>query len=186
MELATLQDALPTFLATLLGIPCDWRKQERSMRVVSHALLDIISSPVIGTDELVSSDVLDSAMPPNVVGTKETVYGLRELTLQVTVWSLAQTLQDSARFYLERLRTRIRWSSSVAALKAMGIGLLTIAPITLGDPAQGGRFVSVAFVDARFSYGVAESDTTAPFVESYDLTGTFDNGDPSTSTIPES
>lgn len=177
MDLATLDTGLPTFLTALLGIPCDWRKQPRQVHVSASAQLDILTSNGVGWDELTSHDVSGPA-------TTETVYGLREMTIQVTVWSLSQKLAESARFYLERLRTRLRWSSSLAALDALGIALIGVMPMVLIDAPQDGRTPSQGSLDLRFAFGVAESDAPAPFIEKVDVNRTVDGDGPTTETIP--
>lgn len=176
MDLATIDAGLPTFLKTLLGIPCEWRKTPRTMHVGPSMQLDIITSNGIGWDELVSRDASGPA-------TQEIVYGLREMTLQVTVWSLSQKLAESARFYLELLRTRLRWTSSLQALDALGLALIGVMPMVLIDAAQDGRTPSQASLDLRLSYGVAESDAPVPFIGKVDITRTIDGGTPVTETI---
>jgi hypothetical protein len=180
MDLAALDDevtGLAKFFATLLEIPCDWRKQPRAMHCAPSALLDLVTSGPIGVDELVSADAPGPA-------TTETVYGLREMTVQVTVWSLSQKLGASARFFLERLRTRLRWTSSVTALAMLGLALVGVEPIVLADAPQDGRTASQASMDLHFTFGVAESDAPTPFIESVDLARSIDGAPPSTEKIP--
>jgi hypothetical protein len=95
----------------------------------------------------------------------ESAVGQRELTLQVSVWSPLQSLGRSARRHLERLRTRLRWQSSIGALAALGLAIVTIESIVLLDPSEDGRVVSGAAMDLRLAYSWTETDDAVPFIE---------------------
>lgn len=179
MELATVQTQLPALLTSLLGIPCQWRTQPKQMIVGTQATLDWLGGTGLGADERSLTDV-DAAGAPtevdaDIAAVEETVYGLREATVQVTALSLDQTLDKSARAYLETLRTRLRWTSTVEAMKAMGLALVGIQPIVQLDPTKDGRINSQASLDIRLAYGVAETDAPGPFIETARATSAIDD-----------
>lgn len=176
MDFAAVESGLPTLFTSLMGIPCQWATQPRRMVVGTSAVIDILGDTVNGRDERVTSYVDDDGAIVGVAdatGARETIYGQRELTLQVTIWGITQQLVKSARYYLGRLRTRIRFTSSIARLKAMGLFLSTRENIVQVDPAQEGRAMSQASLDLHFGYGVAESDEPAAFVKTVRVKSEF-------------
>lgn len=162
---AQMQTDLPPLFTALLGIPCDWRTQPRGMHTGARAQLDVIGGVGRGVDEPTWDDVPadDVADPP--VAVRATVHGIREMTLQVSVWALRQTLDQSAREYLERLRLRLRFPSTVVALDALGLAVVGIERVVQIDPEADGRKQSEASMDVRIAYGVRESDTAIPYIE---------------------
>lgn len=178
-DLATIETGLSELFARLMEVPCDWRKKPRGMHVRACAQLDDLTSNGVGVDDSVWRDVDVAGEPTtvdaDVAAVRETVQGIRERTLQVTVWSPRQTLAESARFYLERLRTRLRWSSSLDALRAIGVGLVGVEAIQLLDHAQDGRDVSEAAMDLRITHAVAEADEPVPFIERGHVTGSVES-----------
>lgn len=184
MEFADIQAQLPALLAVLLGCSCQWRTQPLGMVVGTTATVDWLAGSTVGQDEHVTTDVDAAGVPTDVdadiAAVTETVYGLREATVQVTVWSADQRLDKSARAALEQLRTRLSWTSSVASLKALGLALVDAGPITPGDSPSAGRLYSQASIDLRVAYGVAETDAPIPFIETARATSAIEDaaGDP--------
>lgn len=164
MEWATLQTELPSLIGGLLDLPCDFATQARKIQQSARVQLDIIAVAGIGTDEETWS--ADGAEPNEML---ETVHGLRELTLQVDVWNAEQRLEKSARSYLEQLRTRLRWTSSKDALRALGLGVIGIEDIVQLDPIEDGRRVSRASMDIRMAYGASETAEGVPSIASFRL-----------------
>lgn len=176
MDYAAVESGLPTLFAALMGIPCQWATQPRRMIVGTGAVIDIIGSDDNGRDEHVEEyvdDAGDVVDLDDATGVRETVFGQRALRLQVTIWGITQKLATSARFYLERLRTRIRFTSSIATLKAMGLSLATREAIVQVDPTQDGRVMSQSSLDLQFGYGVAESDAPGSFVKTARILSQF-------------
>ncbi len=155
---AALETGLPALFTSLLGLPVDFRTQPIGMRQGSRAYLDVVDVRTVGDDERVWAN-------DGVTAVKETVLGLREMSIQVSVTSHSQELHESARFYLDRLKARLRWASSIASLKALGLALVDIEPVVQVDPTTDNRAVSRATMDIRFAYGVSETDAAIPFIE---------------------
>ncbi len=169
-----LDTALPTFFGTLLGCACDWSEQPRPMRTGhggARAQLSMFGASSVGVDELVQTNVdVDTAL-----AIAETRVGLRQVTIQVTVWTPSQQLAKSAPMFLERLRTRLRWSSSVATLAGLRLALMTVGQVVSLDPTENGRSSSSAALDFRFAYGIGETDAPAPFIETSRTTTALTN-----------
>lgn len=168
MDYATANDELPGIFGGLLELPCAWRKQPGAnvINTSASATLDVIASPSF-VDELIVTREGEDA--------KETSYGIRELTLQVSVWSPSQLLGESARFFLERLRTRLQWTSTYDALKRIGFEINDILQIVTIDPRQAGRLMSGCAMDVQLGFGIAESDTPAPPIKSVHVVGQIDD-----------
>lgn len=164
MDWATLQTELPSLLGDLLELPCDWRKQPRKMHTDARAQLDLVSHTGLGVDETswTELDEDDDDEPDHV---RATVHGLRELAVQVSVWSPSQSLDKSARRYLERLRTRLYLPSSLERIKALELALVGVEDLVLLDPSEDGREVSEAAMDVRLAGGSSELDAPIPFIE---------------------
>jgi acyl dehydratase len=103
----------------------------------------------------------------------DTALGLRGITLRVKVEAYDQRPDGTARAFLERLRTRVRWKSSYYALAALGLGLeesLSLIDLSRAT-AMDSRVTSVAALDLRFNRPSTETDPT-PY--SRITAGTFD------------
>jgi hypothetical protein len=169
VNLATLQTDLPTLLGALMGITCQFATQPRAVVSGASAVVDLLGSHGLGVDDREIENIDDAGdvttVDADAVAVRETVHGLREMTMQVTAWSASQKLDESSRFYLERLRTRLRWTSTVTALRALGLSIVTIEAVVPGDTEQGGRLRSQASLDVHLGYGASETDASIPFIE---------------------
>jgi hypothetical protein len=183
MDWVDLQTGLPALITTLLGgVPCQWRTQPRQMITSASTggvttLLDILNLDTVG-DERVWVGTVDLETEESTLleteseellftetGFVETIYGLREMTIQVTAWTLHEQIGTSERSYLERLRTRLRLTSSQAALSELGLAIVNIESVVQTQTVENNRYIAQASLDIRFAYGVAESDDPAPFIE---------------------
>lgn len=158
MDFATLQTDFPALLGDLLGVTCQWRTQPLKAVQGASAVVDLLGIASVDVDERVWTDT--------GAGTTvtETQHGGREVTVQVTAWSSSQLIQQSARSYLERLRTRLRFRSSLDRLRAMGLAIVAIEQVVGGDIVQDARARSQASLDVRLAFGVSETDTAIPFI----------------------
>lgn len=174
-QLAVIEEKLPELFGRLMEIPCDWRNKPRGMHVGARAQIDDLTSNGVGVDDSVWENVDSTgeptSVPEDVDAVRETVQGIRERTIQVGVWSPRQTLSQSASAYLELLRTRLRWRSSLDALRAMGVGLIRIEATQPIDPTQDDHEISEAVMDVRITHAVASSDASIPFIETVHITG---------------
>lgn len=100
----------------------------------------------------------------------ETVTGRREVTIRVKVESIYQDGNRDARFYLERMRTRIAWSSILEAFDAAGLGFQDVALATLIGETRDNRKPSIAVFDVRVNVLATEQDPTLwPTIERVDV-----------------
>jgi hypothetical protein len=173
MDFSTLQTALPTLLSTLIGLPCQHATEPRKFITGPCAVVEFISQEGIGVDdrkwENLDTNGAVTTDPAAADTVRATQYGMREGVLQITAWSNDQRIDKSARFYLERLRTRLRMPSSLDALRAMGLAIVTIEKTVPLDLTEDGRVMSQASLDVRVGYGVTEADAAVPFIERYRL-----------------
>lgn len=92
----------------------------------------------------------------------DTTLGLRGFTLRVKVETYDQRPDGTARAFLERLRTRLRWKSSYYALAELGLGLegaLSLVDLSRASALNPG-VISIAALDLRFNRASTETDPT--------------------------
>lgn len=100
----------------------------------------------------------------------ETVVGRREVTIRVKVETIYQDANRDARFYLERMRTRIAWSSIQDRLTAAGLGFQDVALATLIGETRDNRKPSIAVFDVRANVLATEQDPYLwPTIERVDV-----------------
>lgn len=157
---------IAAIFAAAMGIPCQPRGEPQKVVVGASATLDFLGESGIGVDE-VSFVANPTDVPTEVV---PTVYGLREQTLQVSVWSPSQKLEESARTYASKLKTRLRFPSVLASLRALGVGVVRVEDVVTLDVAQSSHLRSGAALDVRISYGVTDADTPIEFIETAQIT----------------
>ena len=159
-SLATIQAQLPALLSDLLGdLPVSWRRSARSMADRARAQIDPIAMGMSGIDERIwiacDAEGEDASLEL-ATHVRQRVRGMRAMTIQVSVWTPATAIGNSARVYLERLRSRLYLESTYTALRALGLGLVNVFPIVHSDFREDDRSVSQASIDLAFSYGHTE------------------------------
>lgn len=155
----SIQTAIPAALALIVpGLDATWRDRETGFRADRHVKLRVLSRPRIGVDEIRHSD------PDEIDGSMvERVYGVRRLTVQITVETQDQDIADSAHALAEDLRTGLERSDVEALLEADDLGSpRTTEPreIPYRDPS--GRWRSAVVFEAWFP---AHTSHTGPIVD---------------------
>jgi hypothetical protein len=165
MDWQAAQEGLPEWAEKYLTIPTNWADQpeDNALVVGPSASIDLLHPDTLGVDDSRWEDVFDPL--DQQTGVQQTVVGNREIILQVNVRSLSQKIQESARFYLERLRTRMRWQGAIAELEALGFAFVRIESFTEIDPIEGMRQISESALEIRLAYLETETDDAIPFVE---------------------
>lgn len=161
---ATWNAELPRLFKSLLGIPCDWADQPRPMHTGARGQLAVIATPADGTEDRRQSTDAGLLI--------EEIVGHRRMVLQVSVWSPSQPLAQSARAFLERLRTRLAFDSSQEALRRLRLSYQTTEnPVAL-DRVEDGRQVSFWAMDVVLGYVWSEQDETnvGSFIETGRIT----------------
>lgn len=151
------QAGLRALFAGLLGLEVAavaFARQPRGQIRGPRAQLDILSVLHEGVEDmrrtLVGAELVEESL------------GHRVMILQVAVWGERQSLGSSPRALLERMRSRLRWTSTVEALRALQLGLeLAEQPVEFTSP-QDGRRLTVASIDLRLSFSWVEADTDNP------------------------
>lgn len=155
MTWSTWQQQLPVLFGVLLGsaaapMACAWADQPRQMHVGARAQLTILATPSQGVEDR-RRHVVEGALVEEAIGQ-------RAMVLQLDVWSPRQPLDQSARRYLETLRTRLAFDSTQAALKALRLSLQRVGdPVDL-DAIEDGRKVSRWAIDITLGYAWSERD----------------------------
>jgi len=154
--LAQIQNALEALFAELLELPVaavSFLRQPRQQHRGPRAQLDPIAWPHLGVDELRRTVTAGGAEL-----TEESI-GQRTLVLQVQVWADTQSLDTAPMSYIERLRTRLRWTTTQQALQRCCLSFdRAEQPVTFTQR-QDCRQLSTASIDLRLSYAWVEADT---------------------------
>jgi len=170
-----IDKALPALICKLIGIPVQWGTQPEKFRTGAQATLDVLVVSGLGIDDVLYADVDDPANPGTPKGVQPSVIGQREFTLQIAVWSRSQKLGCSARKYMGRLRTRLRFPSTLESFRQLGLALIAEEALVVDDQEQDGRTISRALMDVRFAFSVTETDEEIPYIESVRISsGTTD------------
>jgi hypothetical protein len=182
IDWATVEPGLCALVTSITGIACEHPDGKRSL--VSPATGCVATSIVYaitpqGTDERQMLPAPDEDQPwANPWGGEpgdliECVVGLREVTWRVKFEAYDATPGRAAQAHAERLRTRMSFSSSAAALEALGFGLLRAEPTTYVPEPRSQRTRPFAFVDFRLSVYDAEADTANPYKTIETVSPTF-------------
>ncbi len=139
-------------------LPVCWKERERPFVEDGIVLLKVIADLSIGVDEYrivydpaqVASDPPEEMIP--------TSCGSALVTLQVQVETFDQDASGRARTALRRIRQRLRWPSSLQALRKIETSLVDILTIPVIDRVQDGRVYSLATMDVRLNTIQVEND----------------------------
>jgi hypothetical protein len=134
-----IEVGLKALVAQLTGLETVWENEPRpQVTAPGIALLSTFALRSIGEDVLSYVRVTDlegwgagwmvDPWPGVSAPLLESVHGPREVTLRVRVETYDHTPGSTARTFLERLRTRLRFTSSGAALRALNLGLQGRSP----------------------------------------------------------
>lgn len=179
---ATLRPVLVAWVAAITGINAAlvlWLDQPRPFTPSAYALLEVTSSTALGHDETVYDEdttpaVDGDGVPADLLPAQT---GMRQFTVQIAVEH--DSLADSgvAHVYLDRARRRMRWSTSLATLRAAGMALVSAGPVTTANYTSEDRAVSRAVLDVVLSsvlderlVSPADRDVGIPYIASTGVT----------------
>lgn len=154
---------LAALLASLTGLQVKDRDNSQEMTnpdptAKGQLLYSVTSCSSVGIDELrYDPDPAD----PTGWTTKLLICGQRYFTLQVRFEGFDQGDTLSARFYLERIRTRLNFPSSNDAINKLGCAWADDGPFILLNNTYDDRVFSVGTIDFMFNACVNEPDTSA-------------------------
>jgi hypothetical protein len=141
--------------AALTGLDAVWEDQDRpATNDVSRGivLLSFGANASIGRDE---SRV---EYAPGTDDFQATAIGQRLIPWRIDVQSLEQGDADTAWNVLERLRTRLRWQSSIDAMNAVNVSVATTGQIQKIPETVDDRFISRAALDVMLNVSLREVD----------------------------
>ena len=159
MNFPAIKAALKTLVATLTGAALvQFENEPRKAYHGVIVLLSWVSGVGVGIDEN-RWDIDENIDAPDPNATP-IIHGLRTLALQVSAEVHDQrTVSEDARGMLEHLRTRIRRAASLAALKAVNIGLIDCGNVLQSDYKVDGHVVSRCLIELRFNAVEFDRDT---------------------------
>ena len=160
MDFVALQAALLALVQRLV-VPeleakrVQWLEEPRKQIPGARVFLNITSSSGLGVDDVRTTEGV------TVGGELErTVQGLRLFTLSLQCETESQAPAGAARSTVERLRTRLRRPSTLAALKGAGLALVRLEATQTLDYDWHDRRMSRAAMDAIFA--TTSNDGTLP------------------------
>ena len=166
MNLATIEPALCTLVASLLGLTgsdAACVQFENAPRVRNNGvavLLSWVSTGNVGasSDEERWSYTADADPLQEM---RVTVSGPRALRLQVAVETLDQRPGHTARYVAERARARFAWPSSRAALAVVALAFVRVSDVTTADYRVDGRWMPRSLFEVAFNGAHSEEDEAA-------------------------
>lgn len=167
------EDGLQRLFETIGELPTCWKEQPRPYLPDGVILLKVIADLSQGVDEYriaLNSAELTSSPP---IECEPTSCGSSVVTLQVQVETFDQDASGRARTVLRKIRQRLRWPSSRAALKTIETSLVDILSIPVIDKTEDGRQYSLATMDVRLNTIQVENDQPFGRIDSMVLTPTL-------------
>lgn len=171
-DLATIRPLLKSLIANLSGLDCKWSDQpDQYTSSAQRAVCDLsISSPQsVGWDQLTT---LEDDTQPQGNELQDRIDGIRKFVLKIKCTSYEQGDSKTALSYLESVRTRMSFRSTIERLHSVNVAwtgdkaLLDIP--TMSD----GRAVSIAVLDLAMAFWAIETDPNR-----YGYISTINGGD---------
>lgn len=157
MTLADVRAGLQVIAANLSGLDAYWEDQSRPyINDITRAAVLMSFGPIapLGRDEIRSTW---DASKDHAEWT-DTAIGLRRLPWRIKVESYEETNASAASSYLEKLRTRLRWMSTSAALNALGCSRATTGQVLDLSVPRDNRMTSIAVLDIGLNCVLQEDD----------------------------
>lgn len=166
MDFATIEPALCTLVASLLGLTgsdASCVQFENAPRVRNNGvavLLSWVSTGNVGnaSDEERWSYTADADPLQEM---RVTVSGPRALRLQVAVETLDQRPGYTARSIAERARARFAWPSARTTLAGVGLAFVRVSDVTTADHRVDGRWMPRSLFEVAFNGAHSEEDEAA-------------------------
>lgn len=155
MDLASIETNVKSWVETTSGLSMRWRHQPQIAMTFPRIEGELLVIRGKGVDEPVWS--YDSDTDSNDL----TMSGVRAFTITLHFQSRSQNLGESARYYVERFRTRTLRPGSITTLTAANLALSGVLGVNAGDfEDRNGRALSQVSVDLAFEARSSEADTT--------------------------
>lgn len=167
-SLANVRAGLAAIAASLTGLDAVWENEPRpATNDVTRAivLLSFTATSAIGRDEV------RSAFDDGTQDFGDTAVGQRILPWRIVVESLEQDNGDTAWDYLEKLRLRLRWQSSIDALNSLSVTVNVTGQVQDLQVPVDDHIASKAALDVTLNATFTEADPVRyPYVA--EITGT--------------
>lgn len=173
--LDTMRVGLKTLAANLGGLDAYWEDQQRpyiNPSTRAALLLSLGPSNPIGRDEIRS----DWDASRDHAEWQDTAVGIRRLPWRIKCYGFEETDAKVAQFYLERIRTRLRWMSTVRALNALSLSRANTGQVTDLSVPVDDRMTSIAFLDIGLNAVFQETDVDHGYTYIAEFHGTGDFG----------
>lgn len=170
MTTQSVRSALAAWVKALSGVEIAvWENDPRPMHNGVIALLSWGASDVVGVDDLrwqyaENESPLEEMTPA--------VQGDRVLRVQVAFETTLQAIAGNARELCERMRSRLRRPSSLAALAAVGLGLVSAGPAVQADYRAQQHMVARALFDVTLNATTwdADADGATSYIATVEVT----------------
>jgi hypothetical protein len=160
MDFSTIRPAIKALISSLSGLNAEWEESQRPfLDPATMAIVLLKARPVAskGTRDSVVEEF--DATRPQGEEFQEVTLGSRTLVVSVKVESWDQRDAFVAHGYAERVRNRLSWASSRAALREVNVSLAKCQTIQDLDRTEDNRRISVAVLDLLLNVHVREVDT---------------------------
>lgn len=162
----TISSTLLQLAERTTGLSAQWVNEPRKhLTVGQRVYLEVLSVRSIGVDEIRAEATNE---PQPALNYRQRLVGNRAVTITVTVESLNQSPDKSARVFLERFRFGLRRPSSLATLQAANLAIVGMQALTNRDRVEDSRMISVASLDLTIACSANDPDLDAEATSTID------------------
>lgn len=160
IDWTTIRPALETLFAGLSGLRAVWVDKRRPYidpSAQAVVLLRVRTEDGVGVDDARTVD-LELDIPNATL--EEQINGIRRVSFDVRVESFRHDDDRFAFNAASKIRSGLRFSSSLAALRDVGVALVRVGQaLDVSGIVQDDRTTSIAVLDVIFSVAVCTADT---------------------------
>lgn len=169
------EDAIEAWFETVTGLTAYWENRRRKHeRKLTFGKLNILTEVSLGDDEVRRS--FDGGAP-NGEQIEQIVSGNRLVTVSVRVKSRSQKADQSARYYLGKLRTSLADPARLAEFRAASIAVVRPMPLQNLDFTEQDRVISFGNMDVIFATVVNDDVAATTYIESALISSDIKNVD---------
>ena len=170
MDWAALQTALIAWAESITGLTTYWQEAPRGQAYGPYCTLSVLGGiRAVGRD---ASKYLGDADDNN-----ERVFGLREITISLRVWSDNAYPDESPVHYLSRAMIHMHRQPRLEELRDAGLGIIASTSLVDETIDADNRRTPIAVLDVRMITTVREDFDDAPVAGIEHVEGSFDAGD---------
>lgn len=176
MNWEQIRPAIKTLIGDLSGLTTLWEDEPRPYEwtppdTPAFCTISVTSSVGQGSDENRIQQDLNQSIGQEL---QDVWIGNRDLTLTVKVESEIQTDNGNAYFYIERIRDRMWFRSSRAAMHAVNVAIRDLLPAVDLTTTRDNRKRSIAAFDILLTARNLTVDPVRyPYIATWDISGTL-------------